>query len=67
MRLQEKDEEMKVISRRTQLEAKSLKSQLASEQAKVKDLFNKYDAISGEVCHLVLCLSIKHNYRVLMS
>lgn len=41
LRLQEKDEEMKVSARRTQLEAKNLKSQLLAEQGKLKDIVHK--------------------------
>lgn len=43
LRLQEKDEEMKLSSRRTQLEAKNLKTQLIAEQCKLKDILHKLE------------------------
>lgn len=49
MRLQEKDEEMKVSMRRSQLENKSLRSQLHNEQAKVRDIQHKLDLSGAEV------------------
>lgn len=59
MRLQEKDEEMKVSMRRSQLENKALRTQLHSEQAKVRDLMHKLDLTAAEVrVHIQIYLKI---------
>lgn len=47
VRVTEKDDEMKVLLRRIQLDAKGFRSQLAAEHAKYKELQIKFS--NGEV------------------
>lgn len=44
----EKDEEMKVLLRRNQLEAKSFKTQLNAEQSKLKDMLHKMEKVTSD-------------------
>lgn len=49
MRLQEKDDMIKVAARRSHLETKTAKSQMLIEHGKVRELQHKLDALSIEV------------------
>lgn len=46
MRLQEKDEEMKVSMRRSQLETKSMRAQVVLEHGRVRELQQKLEALA---------------------
>lgn len=47
MRLAEKDEEIKLLTRKNALESKNFKSQLANEQQKIKDISHKQEKAAG--------------------
>lgn len=44
--LSEKEQEVKVLNRRLQLENKNFRTQIANEQQKYKDLLNKFNKMS---------------------
>lgn len=48
IRLAEKDEEIKLLARKNSLMEKNLKSQLALEQQKLKEIGNKYEISLSE-------------------